>query len=181
MVLFVCLFVCLFQSLYAQSPSNVKSLLKIVLTSKGKLHGRDVAPRWVETRSPSLCCVVLCCVVLCCVVLFCFILRFVMLCTARLGSARLGSGRLGSARLCSALLCFAFLLFGRYGSFSSHYFIVCLFVCLFVIVLHRTPLQKRQLEGAVHRVPNGFYDKGTTKTKTCSRKQNLYIIIHICY
>lgn len=54
-------------SLYAQSPSDVKALLKIVLTSKGKLHGHDIAPR--------------------------------------------------------------------------------------------TPLQNRQLDGAVHRVPPGFYDK----------------------
>lgn len=54
-------------SLYAKSPSDVKELLKIVLTSKGKLHGQDIAPR--------------------------------------------------------------------------------------------TPLQNRQLDGAVHRVPPGFYDK----------------------
>lgn len=32
-------------SLYAQSPSDVKALLKIVLTSKGTHHGQDVAPR----------------------------------------------------------------------------------------------------------------------------------------
>lgn len=37
-----------FQSLYGQSPSEVKALLKIVLTSKGKLHGKDVAPRYTE-------------------------------------------------------------------------------------------------------------------------------------
>lgn len=38
-----------FQSLYAKSPSDVKELLKIVLTSKGKLHGQDIAPRYVSS------------------------------------------------------------------------------------------------------------------------------------
>lgn len=32
-------------SLYAQSPSDVKALLKIILSSKGKFHGCDIAPR----------------------------------------------------------------------------------------------------------------------------------------
>ncbi|XP_068721668.1 phosphorylase b kinase regulatory subunit beta-like isoform X1 [Montipora capricornis] len=32
-------------SLYAQSPSDVKALLKIILSSKGKFHGKDIAPR----------------------------------------------------------------------------------------------------------------------------------------
>ena len=39
-----------FQSLYAQSPSDVKQLLKIVLTSKGKLHGQDIAPRLASVQ-----------------------------------------------------------------------------------------------------------------------------------
>lgn len=30
----------------------------------------------------------------------------------------------------------------------------------FYCVCCRTPLQNRQLDGAVHRVPPGFYDKG---------------------
>ena len=28
------------------------------------------------------------------------------------------------------------------------------------LICYRTPLQNRQLDGAVHRVPPGFYDKG---------------------
>ena len=36
------------QSLYAQSPSDVKALLKIILSSKGKFHGKDIAPRYVD-------------------------------------------------------------------------------------------------------------------------------------
>lgn len=37
------------QSLYAQSPSDVKALLKIILSSKGKFHGCDIAPRYVQS------------------------------------------------------------------------------------------------------------------------------------
>ena len=45
-------------------------------------------------------------------------------------------------------------------------------ICLFVF---RTPLQKRQLDGAVHRVPPGFYDKGTA----LGHRRNTACLFHI--
>ena len=86
-----------FQCLYAQSPSDVKQLLKIVLTSKGKLHGQDIAPRFASVQ--------------CC----------------------------SCDSMCQT---------------ESYKFTPFPSVCC------RTPLQNRQLDGAVHRVPPGFYDKG---------------------
>ena len=75
----------------------MKQLLKIVLTSKGQLHGQDIAPRFVSV-SP-----------------------FHMHTVHATKSYK----------------------------FTPSSSIYC-----------RTPLQNRQLDGAVHRVPPGFYDKG---------------------
>lgn len=43
----------------------------------------------------------------------------------------------------------------------------------FSSICFRTPLQNRQLDGAVHRVPPGFYDKGTLDLTLIRLEQRL--------